>query len=95
VGAAANVSFAVLVNLGQDDLPSRPGTAAGVTFGPAVSAGGLFMPVLGTIAGNHGPRGVLMVLALFPFIAFAASTALREPGDPQCGRRGADRSAGC
>jgi FSR family fosmidomycin resistance protein-like MFS transporter len=83
VGAAANLPFAVLVKLGQDYLPNRPGTAAGVTFGLAVSAGGLFMPVLGTIAADHGPRGVLMVLALIPLVAFAVSTGLREPGDPR------------
>ncbi|HEX4225194.1 MAG TPA: MFS transporter, partial [Pseudonocardiaceae bacterium] len=38
VGLVGNVPFAVLVKLGQDYLPSRPGTAAGVTLGLAVSA---------------------------------------------------------
>ncbi|MEV4461893.1 MFS transporter, partial [Microbispora sp. NPDC049633] len=40
-GIAINIPFAVLVKLGQDYLPNRPGTAAGVTLGLAVSAGGL------------------------------------------------------
>ncbi|MCZ4507520.1 hypothetical protein O3Q52_04700 [Streptomyces sp. ActVer] len=43
----SNIPFAVLIKLGQDYLPSRPGTAAGVTLGLAMSAGGLFMPLLG------------------------------------------------
>ena len=79
VGLVTNIPFAVLVKLGQDYLPTRPGTAAGVTLGLAVSAGGLFMPLLGLIADRHGPQGALTVLAVIPLIAIALSTALREP----------------
>lgn len=79
VGLVTNVPFAVLVKLGQDYLPSRPGTAAGVTLGLAVSAGGLFMPVLGLVANHHGPQGAFIVLAVIPVIAIAISALLREP----------------
>jgi len=79
VGVVIGIPFAVLVKLGQDYLPTRPGTAAGVTFGLAVSAGGLFMPLLGAVADAHGPRGVFVVLAPAPVIAIIASSALREP----------------
>jgi MFS transporter, FSR family, fosmidomycin resistance protein len=79
VGLVTNVPFAVLVKLGQDYLPSRPGTAAGVTLGLAVSAGGLFMPLLGLVADHRGPRGVFVVLAVIPIIAVAVSAVLREP----------------
>ncbi|WP_037840910.1 MFS transporter [Streptomyces sp. NRRL F-5126] len=79
VGLVSNIPFAVLIKLGQDYLPSRPGTAAGVTLGLAVSAGGLFMPLLGLVAGRHGPRGALVVLAVLPVAAMATSIALREP----------------
>jgi MFS transporter, FSR family, fosmidomycin resistance protein len=79
VGLVSNIPFAVLVKLGQDYLPSRPGTAAGVTLGVALSAGGLFMPLLGLVADHHGPRGALEVLAFVTVIAIAVSTALREP----------------
>ncbi len=82
VGLVTNVPFAVLVKLGQDYLPSRPGTAAGVTLGLAVSAGGLFMPLLGLVAEQHGPRGVFVVLAVIPVIAVAVSAVLREPAPP-------------
>ncbi|ANH89818.1 MULTISPECIES: MFS transporter [unclassified Streptomyces] len=83
VGLISNIPFAVLIKLGQDYLPSRPGTAAGVTLGLAVSAGGLFMPLLGLVAGHHGPRGALVVLAVVPVLAILLSTALREPAhDP-------------
>src|SRR5205807_2937318 len=39
-GVTVRIPFSVLVKLGQDYLPTRPGTAAGVTLGLAVSAGG-------------------------------------------------------
>jgi MFS transporter, FSR family, fosmidomycin resistance protein len=79
VGLVTNVPFAVLIKLGQDYLPSRPGTAAGVTLGLAVSAGGLFMPLLGLVADHHGPQGAFIVLAVIPVIAVAISALLREP----------------
>lgn len=79
VGVVTSIPFAVLVKLGQDYLPTRPGTAAGVTLGLAVSAGGLFMPLLGLVADHHGPRSAFVVLATLPLLAVAISTALREP----------------
>jgi FSR family fosmidomycin resistance protein-like MFS transporter len=78
-GLIMNIPFAVLVKLGQDYLPSRPGTAAGVTLGLAVSAGGLFLPLLGLVADSYGPRGAFTVLAFLPLPAIALSTLLREP----------------
>jgi FSR family fosmidomycin resistance protein-like MFS transporter len=54
-----------------------------VTLGLAVSAGGLFMPLLGLVADRHGPRGALVVLAAIPLLAVALSTALREPAPRQ------------
>jgi FSR family fosmidomycin resistance protein-like MFS transporter len=86
-GLITNVPFAVLVKLGQDYLPTRPGTAAGVTLGLAVSAGGLFMPLLGLVAEHHGPQGAIFVLAVVPVIAILVSAALREPArDPEAER---------
>jgi MFS transporter, FSR family, fosmidomycin resistance protein len=79
VGLVTNIPFAVLVKLGQDYLPTRPGTAAGVTLGLAVSAGGLSMPLLGLVADHHGPRGALIALTAAPIIAIVVSPALREP----------------
>jgi FSR family fosmidomycin resistance protein-like MFS transporter len=80
VGLVTNIPFAGLIKLGQDYLPTRPGTAAGVTLGLAVSAGGLFQPVLGAVADHHGPRGAFVVLAAIPVLAVALSSRLREPG---------------
>ncbi|MGW4773596.1 MFS transporter [Nocardia sp. NPDC004278] len=78
-GIAVNMPFAVFVKLGQDYLPTRPGTAAGVTLGLAVSAGGLFVPVLGAIADRHGPQAVLTTLCFIPAVAIALAALLPEP----------------
>ncbi len=48
-GIALNIPFAVLVKLGQDYLPSQPGTAAGVTLGLGVSIGGLTALLFGLL----------------------------------------------
>ncbi|MEV0760939.1 MFS transporter [Nocardia sp. NPDC050435] len=78
-GAAVNLPFAVLVKLGQDYLPARPGTAAGVTLGLAVSAGGLFVPLLGALADRHGPQAVLTVVCVVPLGALLAALFLPRP----------------
>ncbi|GAA3211916.1 MFS transporter [Actinocorallia longicatena] len=80
-GVALNLPFAVLVKLGQDYLPGRPGTAAGVTLGLAVSVGGLLSPVLGLVADARGPQGVLTVLCFLPLTALALGLFLTEPGE--------------
>ncbi|MEU2632937.1 MFS transporter, partial [Kitasatospora sp. NPDC007106] len=79
-GAALNVPFAVMVKLGQDYLPGRPGTAAGVTLGLGVSAGGLCGPLLGLVARAHGPQGVLAALCAVPLLGLLLAYALVEPG---------------
>jgi FSR family fosmidomycin resistance protein-like MFS transporter len=61
----------VLIKLGQDYLPTRPGTAAGVTLGLGVSVGGLAAPLLALIANSHGPRGALLALLVVPPLAIA------------------------
>lgn len=78
-GVALNIPFAVLVKLGQDYLPSRPGTAAGVTLGLGVSIGGLFAPLFGLTAQHHGPEGVFALLCLTPIPAFLLGLMLVDP----------------
>ncbi|WP_308249740.1 MFS transporter [Sphaerisporangium fuscum] len=70
VGLALNIPFAVLVRLGQDYLPARPGTAAGVTLGLGVSVGGLLTPVFGLAADAQGTPLVFTLLCFVPIAAF-------------------------
>jgi FSR family fosmidomycin resistance protein-like MFS transporter len=79
-GVAVRIPFSVLVKLGQDYLPGRPGTASGVTLGLAVSAGGLAAPAFGALAAAHGTPVVFTVLCLLPVPAVALSLLLPEPG---------------
>ena len=78
-GISLNIPFAVLIKLGQDYLPTRPGTAAGVTLGLGVSVGGLAAPLLALIANAHGPRGALLALLVVPPLAIACGLLLRDP----------------
>ena len=78
-GIALNIPFAVLIKLGQDYLPTRPGTAAGVTLGLGVSVGGLAAPLLALIANSHGPRGALLALLVVPPLAIVCGLLLRDP----------------
>jgi MFS transporter, FSR family, fosmidomycin resistance protein len=85
-GITVRIPFSVLVKLGQDYLPGRPGTASGVTLGLAVSAGGLAAPVLGAVAAAHGTPAVFTLLCLLPVPAVALSLLLPEPArGPQAG----------
>lgn len=79
-GVTVRIPFSVLVKLGQDYLPSRPGTASGVTLGLAVSAGGLAAPVFGAVAAAYGTPAVFTLLCLLPVPAVALSLLLPEPG---------------
>lgn len=80
-GLVLNIPFAVLVKLGQDYLPARPGTAAGVTLGLGVSVGGLASPILGAVAESHGPRGVFTVLCVVPIAATMLAFLLTAPDE--------------
>ncbi|MFC6706956.1 MFS transporter [Flexivirga alba] len=78
-GIATYIPFSVFVLLGQNYLPSRIGTASGVTVGLAVSIGGLANPVLGWFADTTSLRMALTVLLVFPALALVVSAFLRMP----------------
>jgi MFS transporter, FSR family, fosmidomycin resistance protein len=78
-GLALRIPFSVLVKLGQDYLPNRPGTASAVTLGLAVSAGGVSAPILGAVADAHGPASVLTILCFVPIATFVLGLRLVEP----------------
>lgn len=77
--AGLYVPFSLQVTLGQDYLPSRVGTASGVTLGLTVSVGGLASPLIGTLADATSLRSALAPLILFPVLAWLLIRPLREP----------------
>lgn len=74
--------FSAMTVMGQGYLPSRVGTASGVTVGLAVTIGGLMAPVLGGVADQHGLRALYGGLVLVP----VAASLLLLPLAPEGGR---------
>lgn len=80
------VPFSLQVTLGQDYLPSRIGTASGVTLGLTVSTGGLLSPLLGHLADTTSPQTALTPLVAMPALSWLLFRALPEPAAPGPGR---------
>ena len=78
-GVTIFMPFAVFVILGQDYLPNRIGIASGVTVGMAVTVGGVFSPLLGSIADATDLRVTFAILAGLTVMALALAFLLREP----------------
>ena len=86
IGLALYAPFSVMTVMGQEYLPSRIGTASGVTIGLAVTLGGLAAPILGHFADIHGVRAAVSLLVAIPVAGVIATftlprdTAEIEPG---------------
>ena len=76
---AMSIPFSLHVTLGQDFLPSRVGTAGGMTLGLAVSIGGIATPILGTIAEHTSLRLALSTLIALALTSSLIGHALTEP----------------
>ncbi len=73
------VPFSLQVTLAQDYLPSRIGTAGGVTLGLTVSVGGLVSPLLGRLADSTSLQTALTPLIAMPVLSWLLFLALPEP----------------
>lgn len=76
------VPFSLQVTLGQDYLPSRVGTASGITLGLTVSIGGLASPLLGMLADATSLQLALTPLVVMPLVSCLLFGRLREPALP-------------
>lgn len=76
------VPFSLQVTLGQDYLPTRTGTASGITLGLTVSIGGLITPLLGSLAHATSLRTALTPLILMPALSWLLFRTLPEPTAP-------------
>ncbi|WP_371750051.1 MFS transporter [Streptomyces sp. NBC_01283] len=81
--AGLYVPFSLQVTLGQDYLPSRIGTASGITLGLTVSIGGLVSPLIGSLADATSLRTALAPLILMPALSWLLFRTLPEPAVPQ------------
>ncbi|GAB7183849.1 MFS transporter [Kitasatospora sp. Ki12] len=81
--AGLYVPFSLQVTLGQDYLPSRIGTASGITLGLTVSIGGLAGPLIGGLADATSLRTALLPLVLMPVLSWALFRTLPEPVAPE------------
>jgi FSR family fosmidomycin resistance protein-like MFS transporter len=73
------IPFSLHVTLGQDFLPTRVGTAGGMTLGLAVSIGGIGTPILGTLAEHTSLHVALSTLIALPLACALIGYALKEP----------------
>lgn len=78
IGLALFAPNSVMVVMGQEYLPSRVGTASGVTLGLSISVGGLAAPLLGRIGDSYGIDAVLNSLVLVPLLAVAFAAMLPQ-----------------
>ncbi|MGW7082800.1 MFS transporter [Streptomyces sp. NPDC054871] len=81
--AGLYVPFSLQVTLGQDYLPSRMGTASGITLGLTVGVGGLVSPLIGGLADATSLRTALAPLALMPVLSWLLFRTLPEPAVPR------------
>ncbi|MFI7122154.1 MFS transporter [Amycolatopsis sp. NPDC049868] len=77
------IPFSLQITLSQDYLPTRVGTASGVTLGLTVSIGGLASPVIGTVADHTSLQTALIPLIALPALCWFATRSLPEPGAPK------------
>ena len=69
-------SQSVTIVLGQEYLPTRIGTASGVTLGLAISMGGFAMPFLGKIADARGLVPVIFAIGAIALSSLIAASFL-------------------
>ena len=78
LGFVLYVPFSSLVVLGQTYLAKNIGFASGVTLGLATSLGGVFAPVLGWVADNHGLPRTFQCLVVVALVGTIFAFTLRK-----------------
>jgi MFS transporter, FSR family, fosmidomycin resistance protein len=75
--------FSLQLTLGQDYLPTRIGTASGITLGLTVSIGGVASPAVGWLADKTTLQDALAPLILMPVVSWLLFRRLPEPSRPK------------
>ena len=79
IGFAMFTPFSSVVVLGQSYLARSVGFASGVTLGLSFSLGGMFVPLIGRFADNHGLPVTMELLAAVAVLAALCSFLLPKP----------------
>ena len=82
IGFTIFMPFSSIVVLGQSYLARNIGFASGVTLGLTFSTGGIFVPIIGSFADNHGLPSAMVLLTVIALIAAVASLFLSKPKLP-------------
>ncbi|MBQ1016674.1 MFS transporter [Micromonospora sp. D93] len=81
--AGLYIPFSLQITLGQDYLPTRVGTASGITLGLTVSVGGLVSPLIGGVADAISLQVALAPLIVMPALGWLLFRTLPEPPTPR------------
>jgi len=81
IGLMNYITYSPIVVMGQRYLPNHVGLASGVTFGLAVTIGGVTAPLLGMIADHNGIRTAFWAIACLPVLAIGFALTLSHPKD--------------
>ncbi|MCE7011399.1 MFS transporter [Kibdelosporangium philippinense] len=87
--AGLYIPFSLQITLAQDYLPTRVGTASGVTLGLTVSVGGVASPLIGTIADRTSLQTALTPLLVLPVLSWLMARRLPEPVNQLTGQSSA------
>lgn len=79
IGFAMFTPFSSVVVLGQSYLARSVGFASGVTLGLTFSLGGMFVPLIGRFADNHGLPVMMELLAAIAVLAALCTFLLPKP----------------
>ncbi|WP_145096293.1 MFS transporter [Sporomusa sp. KB1] len=79
IGFAMFSPFSSVVVLGQSYLARSIGFASGVTLGLSFSVGGMFVPLIGGFADNHGLPATMELLTAVALLAALCSFFLPKP----------------
>ena len=81
-GMVLNSTFALTTVMAQAILPHHLGMASGMMVGFSVSAAGIGVTILGSIADTWGVPMAIKAVFILPLISFILSLLIKYPQEP-------------
>lgn len=82
-GGLLMFTYGPIVVMAQKYIPNHVGLSSGVTLGVAFTVGGVFTPLIGSLADAYGVRAALSSVAAVPIIIMVISMTLKPLGADQ------------